>query len=238
VPAKTAPPGAARRPDRPRGRTRRRGPGERAGLAREVVLEAARAISSREGLARLTMRRLAARLGVAPNALYSHFADKSALVEALADAVLGGVPLPPPGDPDWRAGLVHLMSESRRLLLAHAELIPVFLSRASRGPNALRLGEATLGLLARAGLEGAPAVQALQVLLVYTIGFAAHEAPRRADPDPQRRRALGEAAARSARGLPRVRLAAAELAHHPDDATFTIGLGWVIAGIADATRPR
>src|SRR4051794_19606376 len=163
VPTKTAPPGAVRRPDR-RGRTRRRGPGERAGLARAVVLEAARAISTREGLGHLTMRRLAARLGVAPNALYSHFADKSALVDALVDAVLGGVPLPVPGGPDWRAGLVHLMSESRRLLLAHAELIPLFLSRAARGPNALRLGEATLGLLARAGLEGAPAVQALQVL--------------------------------------------------------------------------
>src|SRR4051794_30409356 len=147
VPTKTAPPGAVRRPDR-RGRTRRRGPGERAGLAREVVLDAARSISAREGLAHLTMRRLAARLGVAPNALYSHFADKSALVDELVDAVLAEVPLTP-DDTDWRSGLVRLMTDSRRLLLAHTELIPLVLARAARGPNALRLGEATLALIRR-----------------------------------------------------------------------------------------
>jgi TetR/AcrR family tetracycline transcriptional repressor len=200
-----------------------------------VVLAAARALSAREGVAGLTVRGVARRLGVAPNALYSHFADKSALVDALLDSLLAGIEVPAAGD-DWRQDLLRLMTESRRLLLAHAELLPLFMSRPARGPNALRLGEVTLSLLGRAGLHGKAAVEALQILLVYTIGFAAHEAPRRADPD-RSRRARFEAAARAARDLPAIRALAPALARHPTQGTFALGLRWLIEGIAASANP-
>lgn len=214
----------------------RRGPGQRAGLVREAILEAARSISEREGVARLTMRRLADRLGVAPNALYSHFPNKSALLDAVLDSLLAGIEVPEVERVDWKRGLFVLMSEARRLLRAHIELIPLFLSRPSRGPNAMRLGEVTLAFLARAGLRGPAAVDALRVLLIYSLGFAAHEAPRRNDPAPEKRRALSEAAFRGAPDLPHVRELAGELARHPDDETFEMGLRWLIAGIEDAAR--
>jgi TetR/AcrR family transcriptional regulator, tetracycline repressor protein len=213
---------------------RRRAPGERAGLALEAVLAAARALSARQGVAGVTIRGVARRLGVAPNTLYSHFADKSALVEALLDSLLAAVELPAPPGKNWSEDLFRLMSESRRLLLAHAELIPLFLARPTPGPNALRLGEATLALLARAGLRGQEAVDALQVLLVYAIGFAAHEAPRRAGAAPARRRARAEAATRD---LPHLRALASELARHPTQDTFERGLRWLIQGIAGAAHP-
>ena len=61
-------------------RKKQRGPGERAGLDLGAVLGAARQLSEREGPESLTMRRLARQMGVAPNALYSYFPDKAALL--------------------------------------------------------------------------------------------------------------------------------------------------------------
>jgi TetR/AcrR family tetracycline transcriptional repressor len=211
-----------------------RRPGERAGLARQAVLDAARALSAREGLEGLSMRRLADRLGVAPNALYSHFADKSDLIDALLDGLLVDVevPLAARGGGDWREGLSALMAATRRHLLAHPHLIPLYLSRPARGPNAIHLGELTLALLARAGLRGEAAVDALRVLLIYTFGFAAQEAPRRADPAPGERAARSEAAFRAATVGPHMRELAAPLARHPGDATFHTGLDWLLEGIA------
>jgi AcrR family transcriptional regulator len=214
---------------------RRRAPGERAGLARDVILETARALSEREGLGGITMRGLAEQLGVAPNALYSHFADKQALLDGLFDAVMADVVAIAEDlvrrELAWQEALFQIMAASRRLLLEHAALIPLFLSRPGRGPNALRLGEITLALLARAGLDGRAAVEAMRILLIYTIGFAAQEAPRRAEPEPEERRALSEAAFRGAAGGPRMRALADDLVRHPDDETFERGLRWLLAGI-------
>src|SRR5688572_26763773 len=71
-------------------RTRRR-PGNRAGLDAGRVLEAARDLTRQGGVEALTMRRLASALGVAPNALYSHYSDKSALLDAVLDSLLSEV---------------------------------------------------------------------------------------------------------------------------------------------------
>lgn len=177
------------------------------------------------------MRRLAAELGVAPNALYSHFADKAALLDALLDHLLAEVEVPA-APADWQRGLAEILRSTRRLLLGHPELIPLFLARPGRGPNAARLGDAMLALLASAGVSGGAAVDALRVLLIYTLGFAAHEAPRRADPAGAGRVIASERAFRGARDRSHLRDLAPELARHPDDVTFEAGLRWILTGIA------
>jgi AcrR family transcriptional regulator len=50
------------------------------------IVEAARAIVAAEGYDALTMRKVAARLGLTPTAIYFHFADKQALLRALCFA--------------------------------------------------------------------------------------------------------------------------------------------------------
>jgi TetR/AcrR family transcriptional regulator, tetracycline repressor protein len=212
----------------------RRGPGHRAGLRPEVVIAAARSLCEREGLAAVTMRRLAGDLGVAPNALYSHFADKTALLDAVLDDVIGEIEPPDPQSVGWAEGLVALMGQTRRLLLDHAELIPLFLSRPRRGPNAIRLGEVTLQLLARGGIQGEPAVRALRALLVYSFGFAALQAPWRTEPQPDQRRARSQAALAAApQEFPNVARLAAPLGRQPTDEDFQAGLRWLLAGIAE-----
>lgn len=159
--------------------TPRRTPGRRAGLGREQVLVAARELLTERGSAGLTMRALAARLGVAPNALYSHVADKTELVDLVLDDVLGGVPLPDEGttaaDPVGAVRAVMLASYD--VLVTHADLMPHFLARqGARGERAVQLGVVTLDALAHAGITGQQGGDALRVLIVHTIGFAAFSA--------------------------------------------------------------
>ncbi len=211
---------------------RHRRPGNRAGLTADAVLAAGRDLVQHDGADALTMRRVAERLGVAPNALYSHFADKATLVDAVFDSLLDEVDATGVDDADWRAGLVALMVASRSMLLNHADLFPHLMSRPMRGPNARSLGEGTLGLLARGGIEGPPAVEALRALLTFTFGSVVLDAPRRSDPDPEDRAARSRAAFATSAETPRVAGLAELLARPPDAVAFETSLGWLIDGIA------
>lgn len=57
-------------------------------MSRDRIISAAKAVLDREGIAGLTIRKVGARAGVSPMALYRHFPDKSALLDALMDAGL------------------------------------------------------------------------------------------------------------------------------------------------------
>jgi AcrR family transcriptional regulator len=215
----------------------RRGAGQRAGLSSGPVLEAARRIADEEGVDHLTMRRLAAELGVMPNALYTYFPHKEALLDALLDDLLAGVEAGDPAEGDWRDGLVRVMDASRRLLLAHPQLASAFIARPGLGPNAARLGEISLELLRRGGLEGERAVEALRILLVYSLGFAAFQAPRvRGDAAGRSVRAEAAFAGLGEEEFPRMRGLAGELAGPTTDRQFLTGLRWLLDGIAAQAR--
>jgi len=184
-----------------------RTPGARAGLSRGAVLAAAREVLAGDGLDGLSMRAVARRLDVAPNALYSHVASKAALIDEVLDDVLGAVEQPEVTDP--RAGLRGLLMSTYDVLVEHPDLVPLYLARqGARGPNARRLGEVMAALLARGGVGGRPAVEALRVLIVHTIGFAAFATHPPVEPG-----AGGPLSAEELRG------------------NFETGLGWVLAGI-------
>jgi AcrR family transcriptional regulator len=187
----------------------KRTPGQRAGLSFDAVLAAARDLIADDGADRLTMRALAERLDVAPNALYSYVANKTALLDAVLDSFLADVDLPSPDIDDPVAGIFALMASSHAVLLQHRDLVPLYLERqGSRGPFAQRLGEVTLGLFARAGITGQEAREAMRVLIVFTIGFAAM-APR----------------------MPDASESSAPLSEGELRATYLNGLRWLLAGI-------
>jgi TetR/AcrR family tetracycline transcriptional repressor len=151
-----------------------RAPGQRAGLTRARVLAAAHELLAERGVDALTMRALAERLGVSPNALYSHVASKTDLVDAVLDDLLAQVEAPAPDVDDPKAGLHALMASTHDVLLAHPGLVPLYITRqGAHGDNAQRLGDVMLALLERAGVSGGAALEARRVLIVYTIGFAA-----------------------------------------------------------------
>jgi len=130
------------------------------------VLAGARELIAADGAGALSMRALARRLDVAPNALYSHVADKADLLDQLLDDLLAEVEVPGDSTPE------SIMTSTYRTLVAHPELIPLFQQRqGARGPNAVRLGEVLDALLAEAGVADVP--EARRVLIVHAIGFAA-----------------------------------------------------------------
>jgi AcrR family transcriptional regulator len=173
------------------------------------VLAGARELLAERGLDALTMRELARRLEVTPNALYSHVASKTALIDGVLDDVLAEVRTPDPERADPSEGLHALMASTYEVLLAHADLVPLYLARrGARGPEAQRLGDVMLALLARGGIDGARAREALRVLIVYAIGFAAFATRSPLEID-------------SAVAPPNAELAA----------NFDSGLRWLLAGI-------
>ena len=156
-----------------------RGPGQRAGLDTEQVLAAARAVLQADGIEELSLRAVARHLGVAPNTLYSHVAGKGDLLDLVLDDVLSAVALPAEEDlrrDPWGA-VRAIMLDSYDVLLAHPGLVPSYLERqGARGAQAQRLGVVTIRALGLAGLDEGAAREAMRVLIVNTVGFAAFSA--------------------------------------------------------------
>ena len=72
---------------------------DRGRITREQILAAAMELLDQRGLPDLTMRKLAAELGIRPSALYWHFPDKQTLLARLADRIIGSAPKPPASSP-------------------------------------------------------------------------------------------------------------------------------------------
>lgn len=155
------------------------------------------------------MRGLAAELDVSPNAIYSHVESRSDLIDAVLDDVLGGVAPPDPSSANWRAELESVMDSTYEVLLDNERLVPLYAARYASGGNARALGERMLELLGRGGVDERRANEALRVLIVYTVGFAAF-ATR---PVP--------AGTNSSPPVPK-----------ETQSTFESGLRWILAGIA------
>lgn len=207
-----------------------RRPGERADLSYGEVIDAAVVVYRQAGAGALSMRSVARHLGIAPNALYSHVRDKDDLVAGLIDALLGEIEQDA-SVRDWKDGIFQLMVSSRTVLLKYGDLMPFLLGQATRGANAMRLGEKSLEYLSLAGLNSEQSVEALQILLVYTVGFAAQAYPRATDPDARDRRSQSRKAFGGA-DLPLTSAAATLLAEYPSERSYETGLRWLIDGIA------
>jgi hypothetical protein len=128
-----------------------------------------------------------------------------------------------------------VLDSTRAVLLEHPGLIQAFLTRPTRGENALRLGAVCLDLLARGGVDDSRAVQAFRALLIFTIGFASYEASRRRDPDPAARAAAGADAFRAS-GHARSAEQAERLAAMPASRDFHAGLDWILDGLLSTGR--
>jgi len=144
-------------------------PGPRAGLDVDRIVAASVALADAEGLAALSMRRVAAELGVGAMTLYTHVPGKGELVDLMLDSVLAEV-YPDErvvADGDWRARLEAVARANWDLFVRHPWALHVATGRPPLGPGLMRKYE--LELRAVDGL-GLPEVQ-MDLLVTLVNGF-------------------------------------------------------------------
>ena len=196
-------------------------------LSRESILDTALVLIDRDGLDALSMRRLAAELGVGTMTLYGYFADKQALLDALVDSVAAAAPLPPLHG-SWRERLATVMGELHEALTAHPALARLRVAQPIATPGAFRFTEASLAALRDAGFDAREAARHFRTLFVFTFGAAVFGGPA---PD-DRARVAGALAALPPDEYPMVTGQLAELLEALDRGTqFAAGLELILDGI-------
>ncbi len=146
----------------------------RASLSRERVLRAAVLLADEEGVASLTMRKLAEKLGVKAMSLYHHLANKDEVLDGMLDIVFSEIDLPPSGA-DWKTAMRQRAISAREALSRHPWAIGLLESRANPGPATLKHHDAVIGSLREAGFSIAMAAHAFSALDSYIYGFALQE---------------------------------------------------------------
>ncbi|WFE32059.1 GntR family transcriptional regulator [Micromonospora sp. WMMD975] len=128
--------------------------GARQALSRDHLLRTAIAIADVEGAEAVSMRRVAAELGVGTMSLYRHIANKEDLVTQMADLVFAEAALPDPGPEGWRAKLELVARRQWALCWRHLWLPrAISFTRPSLAPNMMLHTEWTLRALDGLGLS-------------------------------------------------------------------------------------
>ncbi|TDB70005.1 TetR/AcrR family transcriptional regulator [Micromonospora sp. KC723] len=104
-------------------------------LSVDRIVRTAIEIADTDGLAALSMRRVAERLQVGTMSLYTHVPGKGELLDLMLDTVYGETARPPEAPGGWRARLELIARENRALYLRHPWLLQVATTRPPLGPN-------------------------------------------------------------------------------------------------------
>jgi predicted RNase H-like nuclease/AcrR family transcriptional regulator len=149
-------------------------PSARPPLSRDRVVAEAMALADERGLAALSMRALAGRLGVEAMSLYHHVPGKESLLDAMVDAVFSELHLPVVGG-EWRTELRARSVSGRTALLRHPWAVGLMDSRRTPGPHNLSHHDAVLGCLAAQGFSLVDAGTAFALLDAHLYGFMQQE---------------------------------------------------------------
>lgn len=213
-------------------RQQRRTRGGEPSLTRERIIEAALLIADSEaGLDRLTIRGLAAELGVGTMTLYSYFRGKEEILDGMADHVLGRMRLPDEPDNSPADALRTVGHAFLTMMREHPAVVRLFATRVTDSQIALHGAmENVLHRLIDAGIPGPLAVRCYGFLITYAIGFASYQTPRqwgrmRGAADAERRRQRRHFyAGLPIQDFPHVVDLAEEVAGLPLDEQFDAGL--------------
>ena len=138
-------------------------------LSSGAIADAALALVDQEGLGALSMRRVAAALGVEAMALYHHFSNKEALVKAVLER---GTPGSLPAlTGQWRPALHALLRTVYEQLSAHPVLLPLRWERRVNSPEARKIHALESQIFKAAGIDGRLALDVHRLLGSYVVGF-------------------------------------------------------------------
>ena len=148
---------------------------ERVPLSRDRVLRCAAGIAGETGIGSLTIRSLAAALGVKPMTVYHYVANKDEILDGIVDLVFSEIELPSTDGP-WRPELHRWANSARQVLRRNAWAIALLESRTTPGPATLRHHDRIIGVLRGGGFSVELTAHAYALLDSYVYGFALQEA--------------------------------------------------------------
>lgn len=196
-------------------------------ISQDQIIGAATDIADRDGLPALTMKRIGQALGVEAMALYRYFPSKDALLDAIADALIGQITAPGTCG-DWESVTRARMQSVRDLAQAHPDLFRMTLDRVPHSLAKAMVVETFVAMMREAGLDGSTALSVFRLVSDYAIGFALAElrgfvlAPGQSTLDP---------AALPGATYPEITRLAPLLSRTNPDAEFTFGVDLIFAGV-------
>ncbi len=197
-------------------------------LHRGDVLAGALDQLDRDGLDNLTMQALAKSLGVRPGALYWHYADKSALLEAMAESIFGQVEIPEADSRPWDERIVGLAYAMRTALRSRRDGARLVAGTFVAKTNTVRVGMAFTEVLLEAGLATEAAVASAYTLFYYILGYTIEDQAQQVVAGTERwQRHVDELGVLVSDELAQAVATAADSTHD----TYEHGLGLFIAGI-------
>jgi AcrR family transcriptional regulator len=226
-------------------------PGPVPALGIDELIATAIAIADADGLAKLSIRRVASELGIATMSVYTHVATKAELLELMTDAANGELAVAgSPRPKRWQDRVALVARSNLELLLRHPWLIEQPPNRPPLGPGTTGKYERELAALDGLGLDDLAMDAALGFVLGFARGVARDVLAARVvggaeDSDAQwwaaRASALSELMPAERYPLAARVGTAAGAAHDTawdPQAAFEFGLERVIAGLAPLVEPR
>ena len=135
-------------------------------VTRDLLFRRALAIIDAEGLAALTMRRLAADVGVEAASLYHHVSNKQAVLDGAVAVMREGMVFDEPVPTGWREIMEMVFLRYLNLLTAHPNMLPLAARHVETDPVE------GLTYLVATGLTEDDAVAVWQSILALVVGFA------------------------------------------------------------------
>ncbi|WP_066362876.1 TetR/AcrR family transcriptional regulator [Herbidospora mongoliensis] len=144
-------------------------------LTRARIIEAAFVVLDREGYHRISMRQVAAELGVAVSALYAHVENKSDLFRLMYTRMFDGHTLPDPDPANWAEQLKDFARNGRRRLSEHRDMAWISMAHVPFTPELLPHVERLVAIIRSSGMPDRVAAMAGDLLSTFLDGFTLEE---------------------------------------------------------------
>ncbi|MEO3812463.1 TetR/AcrR family transcriptional regulator [Sphaerisporangium sp. B11E5] len=141
---------------------------------RAEIADAALLVAAEQGIKAVSMRTVAARIGLTPMALYGYFRNKDELLDAVIGRMLADVSRPAAGL-GWRETLLYLAAEVRSVARRYPSVFPLLFTRPAVSPSAIMIIDLVFDAVLRAGVEPAQVPRMERMLSTFILGFATSE---------------------------------------------------------------
>src|SRR5262249_16559304 len=141
----------------------------RTALTREAIVTAAIALADADGLAAVSIRKVAAELGARTMSLYSYIDSKEDLLDLMVDEVNAELLIDGGPPADWREAISMIAHGMRANVRRHPWSVELLRRHPRVGPNSLRQAEQSLVAVKPLGLDPRSATWVLSLIYDYVI---------------------------------------------------------------------